>query len=144
MGMHVYEHTLTVRGEWHVGMFVPIVCHCLQCHSNTNCPVFSTCSSPRCPSKPTATLSLLHAVVPNAAARPTATPSEDDGKLDGDDGSVDVVAIKWNLKPYKIEPRILVFRRIRWYYISMWAAQRWSNFHHTTSGEGDMPHPASL
>ncbi len=28
-----------------------------------------------------------------ATARPTAAPSEDDGKLDGNNGSVDVVAI---------------------------------------------------
>jgi hypothetical protein len=28
-----------------------------------------------------------------ATARPTATPSEDKGKLDGNDGSVDVIAI---------------------------------------------------
>jgi hypothetical protein len=33
------------------------------------------------------------AVVPDAAARPTVAPSEEDGKLDGDDGSGDVVAI---------------------------------------------------
>jgi hypothetical protein len=28
-----------------------------------------------------------------ASARPTATPSEEEGELDGNDGSVDVVAI---------------------------------------------------
>jgi hypothetical protein len=43
--------------------------------------------------KPTATLSLLHAVIPNAMARPTAAPSEDDGELYSNDGSGDVVAI---------------------------------------------------
>jgi hypothetical protein len=46
----------------------------------------------------------LHAIISDAAAtiispssdataKPTATPSEDDGKLDGNDGSVDVIAI---------------------------------------------------
>jgi hypothetical protein len=43
--------------------------------------------------KLTATLSPLHAVVPNAMARPMAAPPEDDGKLDGNNGSGEVVAI---------------------------------------------------
>ncbi len=43
--------------------------------------------------KPTATLSPSHAVVPNAAARQMTAPSEDDGKLDGDDASGDIVAV---------------------------------------------------
>jgi hypothetical protein len=48
---------------------------------------------PNALAKLTATLFPSHAVVPNAAARPMAAPSEDDGKLDGANGSVDVVAI---------------------------------------------------
>jgi hypothetical protein len=41
-----------------------------------------------------ATLSLLHAVIVlNAMARPTTPPSEDYGKLDGNDGFGDAVAI---------------------------------------------------
>jgi hypothetical protein len=43
--------------------------------------------------KLTATLSPLNAVVLNAAARPTAAPSEDDGQLDSNNGSVDVIVI---------------------------------------------------
>jgi hypothetical protein len=48
---------------------------------------------PDATAKPTATLSPLHAVGPNAMARPTAAPSEDDGELDRNNGSGDVIAI---------------------------------------------------
>ncbi len=48
---------------------------------------------PNAAAKPMATLYPLHAVVFNAMVRPTATPSEDDGKLDGSNGSGDAFAI---------------------------------------------------
>jgi hypothetical protein len=48
---------------------------------------------PNATAKPMATLSPLHAVVLNAAARTTAATSEDEGKLDQNNGSGDVVAI---------------------------------------------------
>jgi hypothetical protein len=44
--------------------------------------------------KPTATLYPLHAVVPNATAKLMAAPSEDDGELDGDAHSGELVTIK--------------------------------------------------
>jgi hypothetical protein len=49
---------------------------------------------PNSVAKPMANLSPLHAVIPNATAKPTAAPSEDNGELDGNDGSGDVIAIK--------------------------------------------------
>jgi hypothetical protein len=42
---------------------------------------------------PTANPFLLHAAIPNAAARLMANPSEYNGGLDGDNGSGDVLAM---------------------------------------------------
>ncbi len=48
---------------------------------------------PNATAKPMATLSLLCAVVLDATARTMAAPSEDEGKLDQNNGSGDVVTI---------------------------------------------------
>jgi hypothetical protein len=64
----------------------------------------ATLTPPSSPSSPSFPSFSLRAIIsdaaatriapsPNASARPTAAPPEDESELDGDDGSVDVVAI---------------------------------------------------